>query len=271
VAEDERLASNSRYRGFVIVPVRSSLWNLLFLPANFVAALLLAGIGFLFREALFHMTSSVRETLRDLFDIEVPQELEGAVERVQHQPRTLQKRRSCARCGSALVFGSQRCDSCERLGIPPASAEPRWEPPGDAPPIEFASHSTWAAPRSVPRRLLGPAVLRLKLAMGVLLLTAAGSIVLSAVASVAWFQVFSLAAAATDFVLLFAIRRKSIAALVIAIALTVVSAINAWADPRLGWLVSVVALAAASGLIQALPAIWQLRRADRRDDRQSAA
>lgn len=244
--------------------MRFSLWNYFLWPGNYLVVLVLAGIGFLFREFLFHATDSVRQTLRNLFDIEVPQELEGAVERAQRQPRTQVKRRSCPRCGSALVFGWQRCDTCERLGIPPAPTEPSWEPPRDAPSIEFASQSTWAAPRSVPHRLLGPAVLRLKLAMGALLLMAAGNLVVSGFASASWFQIFSLAAAATDLVLLFALRRKSIAALVIAIVLIVVSGVNAWGDPKLGWLPAVVGLAAVTGLIQALPAVWQLRRADQR-------
>jgi hypothetical protein len=231
-------------------------------PSDYLVAVGLLVLGFVIREFVFRAGGSVWEDLRHLFDIEVPQELEAfATEGRSRLPRPPERRRNCRRCGAAIVFGDQTCDTCERLGIPPEPELPAWEPPSEVLPMDFAAHSTWAAPRTVPHRVLGPAVLRLKIAMGAVLLTTLSDLLLSGFAAPGWLRVFLVGAAIINVFLLFAIRHRSIAALIIAPALLAVAAFGELTHPDLGWLALLVWALEISAIGQAYPAIRHLRRA----------
>lgn len=244
--------------------MRFSLTNYLLRPGDYLVALLLLGLGFLVREFVFRAGGSLWEDLRHLFDIEVPKELEVAADQVGRKALAPLKRRSCARCGSAMVFNAQRCDTCERLGIPPAPLEPAWEPPVEVAPVDFASHATWASARSVPHRVLGPAVLRLKVAMATLLLSAAWNILLSGFAGAEWFRIGLVGSVAINLVLLFFIRQKSVNALGLAALLLLMPVIGEFQDAAFGGLLVAVRVVAFLAVVQALPAVLQLRRADRK-------
>jgi hypothetical protein len=253
--------------------MRFSLTDYLLRPGDYLVALLLLGLGFLVREFIFRAGGSLWGDLRHLFDIEVPKELEAAGHQVRRKPLAPLKRRNCARCGSAMVFNAERCDTCERLAIPPAPFEPAWEPPMDVAPVDFASHATWASARSVPHRVLGPAVLRLKFAMATLLLAAAWNILLSGFAGPEWFRIGLVGSAAINLVLLFFIRQKSATALGLAAMLVAGPAIGEFQDAAFGGLLVAVRAVAFLAVAQALPAVLQLRRAEprqRRDARPAA-
>ena len=231
-------------------------------PGDYLVAILLLGLGFLVREFVFRAGGSLWEDLRHLFDIEVPKEFEGAVARVaSSRPKPL-KRRSCQRCGSAMPFNATSCDTCERLGIPPAPVERDWEPPQEVAPVDFASHSTWAQPRATPHRVLGPAVLRLKIAMATLLFAAAWNVGLSGFIGSGWFRSFLLASAVAFVFILFPLRRKSVAGTLIAGSLIGIAGAVESQQPKLGLMLLALRVMTLIAIVQAVPAARRLLRAE---------
>ncbi len=228
-------------------------------PADYLIVVVLLVLGFVLREFVFRASGSLWADIRHLFDIEIPTEAHSAAA-VSVSVGGRSKRRTCTRCGSAIPFGSSRCDMCERLGIPPLPSEPAWQQPESVTSAEFASWATWTEPKAVPHHALGPAVLQLKIAMLAALATGVANLVLSGFAEPGWFRSFLIVAGFACFVLPFWIKRKSIMALGVAGSLTVLSATYELLHPEVGYGVLLFHGLALFCLVQAFGPALQLKR-----------
>ncbi len=228
-------------------------------PADYLVVVVLLVLGFVLREFVFRASGSLWADIRHLFDIEIPAEADRVVP-VLRSGVNPSKRPTCTRCGSAIPFGSSRCDTCERLGISPVPSEPAWQRPESVPYVEFASWATWTVPKTVPHHALGPAVLRLKVAMLAALAAGVANIVLTGFAEPGWFHSFLIAAGVACFVLPFWIKRKSIIALGTAPSLNVVLATHELLNPEVGYALLLFRGLALLCLVQAFGPALQLKQ-----------
>ncbi len=228
-------------------------------PADYLIVVVLLVLGFVLREFVFRASGSLWADIRHLFDIEIPTEADRVVPAPGSGVNPI-KRPTCTRCGSAIPFGSSQCDTCERLGIPPVPSEPAWQQPESVPSVEFASWATWTVPRTVPHHALGPAVLRLKIAMLAALATGVANLVLSGFAVPGWFHSFLIVAGFACFVLPFWIKRKSIIALGTAASLTVALATHELLNPEVAYAVLIFRGLALLCLVQPFGPALRLKR-----------